>query len=124
MTLFLSTHQLATISDIAIDGRALVRDVALLAAVAGRPAAEFGGISAFPTIHHKAGALLHACVSSHPLVDGNKRLAWLAACVFLQVNGQRLVAPEDDAFDLVMAAASNSATPGQIARRLSIWSSS
>jgi hypothetical protein len=32
-------------------------------------------------------ALLHSVARDHSLVDGNKRLAWLAAVVFLDVNG-------------------------------------
>lgn len=35
----------------------------------------------------KAGALLHSLAGNHPLVDGNKRLGWLATYVFLAKNG-------------------------------------
>jgi len=59
-----------------------------------------------PTLRWKAKqALLHSLVRGHPLVDGNKRLGWLAAVVFLDINGQQVDLDDDAAFDLVMAAA-------------------
>jgi len=62
-------------------------------------------------------------VSDHALVDGNKRLGWQATVVFLWINGQDVLAPEDDAFDLVIAVASGS-TPDleKIAGQLRDWS--
>ena len=38
-------------------------------------------------LEHKAAALLHSLVRNHALVDGNKRLGWLATAVFLEING-------------------------------------
>jgi len=40
-----------------------------------------------PNPFAKAGALLHSLAGNHPLVDGNKRLAWLATYTFLARNG-------------------------------------
>jgi death-on-curing protein len=62
-------------------------------------------------------------VSHHGLVDGNKRLGWQAAAVFLWINGYDLDAPEDDAFELVMAvAAGKIAEVEPIAAALRSWS--
>ena len=47
---------------------------------------------------------------NHALVDGNKRLGWLAAVVFYGLNGVTLDAPDDDAYDLVVAIASGQTT--------------
>ncbi len=55
-------------------GVAAVRDVGLLDAAAYRPQATAYGEEAYPTLHHKAAALLDAIVRNHALVDGNKRL--------------------------------------------------
>jgi death-on-curing protein len=44
-------------------------------------------------------------VSSHPLVDGNKRLGWLATYVFCARNGVELDPSDDDAYDFVVAIA-------------------
>jgi len=62
-------------------------------------------------------------VGNHALVDGNKRLAWAAAAVFLWINGHNLDAPEDGAFDLMIAVADGScADVEKIAERLAGWS--
>ena len=44
-------------------------------------------------------------MGNHALVDGNKRLGWLATVAFLWINGLLLLAPEDDAYDLVIGVA-------------------
>jgi death-on-curing protein len=49
---------------------------------------------------------LHSIVKNHALVDGNKRLGWLATAVFLELNGGRpTVASNDEVYDLVMSVA-------------------
>jgi len=53
----------------------------------------------------KAAALLHSLARNHPLVDGNKRLAWLATYVFCAKNGIRLDPDDDHAYDLVVSVA-------------------
>jgi death-on-curing protein len=51
--------------------------------------------------------LLHGIAANHPLVDGNKRTAWLAAATFLAVNGvDPAGADQDAAYELVVAVAS------------------
>ena len=50
--------------------------------------------------------LLHSLARNHPLVDGNKRLAWLATYVFCAKNGVELDAPDDAAYALVVGVAS------------------
>lgn len=83
-----------------------VRDVGLLKGAALRPRASAFGQEAYPNLAAKTAALLHSLVRSHPLVDGNNRLGWLAAVILLRINGVTIDASDDDAFDLVMAAAS------------------
>jgi death-on-curing protein len=53
----------------------------------------------------KAAALLHSLARNHPLVDGNKRLAWLATYVFCAKNGIELEPDEDAAYELVVGVA-------------------
>ena len=43
-------------------------------------------------------------VRNNPLIDGNKRLGWLAAAIFLDINGFTLDAPPYEAYDLVIGA--------------------
>lgn len=82
-----------------------VRDLGLLDGAAARPRASAFGQEAYPELTLKAAALLHSIVRGHPLVDGNKRLGWLSAVVFLALNHAEIEAPDDDAFALVMAVA-------------------
>jgi death on curing protein len=95
-----------------------VRDVGLLEAACARPMASVLGDEAYPTLGLKAAALLHSLVRNHALVDGNKRLAWLAAVVFLDLNGHTVDLDDDAAFELVMAAADGHLDVEQIAQRL------
>jgi death on curing protein len=95
-----------------------VRDVGLLDAACARPMSTAFGAAAYPTLEGKAAALLHSIVRNHALVDGNKRLAWLAAVVFLDLNGRTIELEDDDAFALVMAAAEGRLEVEDIASRL------
>lgn len=96
-----------------------VRDLGLLGAAAARPQASAFGEDAYPDVWSKAGALLHSIVSNHPLVDGNKRLGWLATAVFLELNDASVsTAADDDVYGLVMAVATGELSVGQIAATL------
>jgi death on curing protein len=82
-----------------------IRDVGLLEAALARPATSVGGRDAYPTLLEKAAALVHSAVRNHALVDGNKRLGLTPLIVFLGVNGQRLDATNDQAYDFIVAIA-------------------
>ena len=84
-----------------------IRDLGLLGAALARPRVSAFGEDAYPDIWAKAAALHHSIVKNHPLVDGNKRLGWLACAVFLDLNGVDVtVASNDAVFDLVIRVAS------------------
>jgi death-on-curing protein len=76
------------------------------------------GDDASPTLALKAAALLHSLVNNHALVDGSKRLAWLAAVVFLDLNGRIPNVTDSEAFDLVWEVAATPLDVGAIAQRL------
>jgi death on curing protein len=101
-------------------GAGPVRDLGLLDSAAGRPRSSAFGADAYPTIALKAAALLHSIAPSHALVDGNKRLGWLAAVVFLDLNAAEPELTDDAAFDLVMAVASGDIEVAEIADRLAV----
>ena len=73
------------------------------------------GTDAYPTFEDKVAALLHSLVSNHPLVDGNKRLAWSAARIFCLLNARDLTYTVDEAEDLMLSAASGPLDVPQIA---------
>jgi len=83
-------------------GAGPVRDVGLLEAACARPRTSVFGADAYPTLAGKAAALLHSIVVTHALVDGNKRLGWLATVVFLDLNGRSVTLDDEAAFGLVM----------------------
>ena len=64
-----------------------VRDIGLLESAAAQPYVTVFGDDAYPEVWDKAAVLLRAIVSYHPLIDGNKRLGWLAATAFLTRAG-------------------------------------
>lgn len=69
----------------------------------GRPMHTFDGYTPYPTVHARAGALLHGLLSAHPFLDGNKRTAWLASVMYLDLHGivlQDVPALEAEAFVL------------------------
>ncbi|WP_072314579.1 type II toxin-antitoxin system death-on-curing family toxin [Agrococcus sp. Marseille-P2731] len=119
MTDYLTTEDLLTlVSDLRVGP---VRDVGLLESAARRPATTLWGTPAYASLEEQAGALIESLVRGQPLVDGNKRLGWLALVVFLGLNGVELNAPDDDAYDLVIAIATGSADVAATAAALRSW---
>jgi len=98
-----------------------IRDIGLLDSAAHRPQVSVLGGDAYPAMHEKAAVLLESIVRNHPLVDGNKRLGGLSMVVFYGLNGVTLEAPDDDAYDLVIAVASGESAYPQSAVALEPW---
>jgi death-on-curing protein len=105
VTRHLTVEQTLRIARIAVGGPIHVRDIGLLESAVHRPRTSVFGQDAYPDLFSKAGALLHSLARNHPLVDGNKRLAWLATYVFLAKNGITLDPDDDEAYDFVVAVA-------------------
>jgi death-on-curing protein len=123
VTVYLDLDDLLLIALSAIGESIEVRDYGLLESALARPRATVFGQDAYSDVHLKAAALLHSLARNHPLVDGNKRLAWTACRTFLALNDQWISAPEDDRFDFVIAVASGSLRElGEIAKQLRMWS--
>ncbi len=98
-----------------------VRDLGLLDAAAKRPQTSLYGRDAYPGIHEKAAVLLESLTRNHALIDGNKRLGWLATYVFYALNDLQLEAPDDAAYDLVIAVSTGSMSYRESAARLQGW---
>jgi death-on-curing protein len=124
VTPHLTTEQALRIARLAVGGPIEVRDLGLLDAAVHRPRASVLGQDAYPDLLTKAAALLHSLARNHPLVDGNKRLAWLATYVFCAKNGVELDPDDDAAYELVVAVAAGELDDvGEIARALSSFAS-
>ncbi|WP_375476041.1 type II toxin-antitoxin system death-on-curing family toxin [uncultured Jatrophihabitans sp.] len=97
------------------------RDMGLVESAVARPMTTVFGQDAYSDLHTKAAALLHSLARNHAFIDGNKRVAWLAAGAFYWANGIELDAPDDPAYDLVIATATGNAEVGEIAEALAGW---
>jgi death-on-curing protein len=105
-TEFLDLDDLLALAERLLGSPVPIRDVGLLGAAAARPQTSAFGEDAYVDIWAKAAALLQSIAKNHPLVDGNKRLGWLATAVFLELNGVDVtVAGNDAVYEIVVAIA-------------------
>lgn len=124
MTRYLMTADLVAIAHLAMGDEAFIRDAGLIDSAAHRPMATAFGQDAYPDLHVKAAALLHSVLRNHPLVDGNKRLAWVACRTFLALNGADFTPDVDQATEFVLAAAAGEVDDlDKIASVLRAWTS-
>jgi death on curing protein len=100
--------------------RVAVRDLGLLSSAVHRPQSQMFGIEAYTDLFEKAAALFQSLAANRPLVDGNKRMAWMCTVVFLDFNGTEMLdVDQDDAYKLVIEVAAGSLEDvGLIAARL------
>jgi death on curing protein len=91
VTVYLSLADVLAVAEEILDHHVEVRDLGLLDSAVHRPQASMFGTDAYPDVPTKAAALLESLARNHPLVDGNKRLAWAATAVFLLDNGLSLL---------------------------------
>jgi death on curing protein len=69
------------------------------------PMASFGGQELYPDFVDKAAVLAVRIAKNHPLLDGNKRLAWSCLVMFVVLNGHHLEVSPDDAVSTMQAVA-------------------
>ena len=98
-----------------------IRDLGLLDSAAQRPASSIFGTDAYAALDTKAAVLLESIVRHPSLVDGNKRLGWLALVVFYGLNEVTLEAPDDEAYGLVIGVAEGSLDYHSVAAQLAAW---
>jgi death-on-curing protein len=80
-----------------------IRDAGLLSSALARPQNQVA--YGKPSVFNLAAAYAFGVIQNHPFVDGNERAGFLAAYVFLDLNGWELVALEAEAVSAVMALA-------------------
>lgn len=91
-----------------------LRDEGLLESALARAANRFH-YENVDDVCELAATYLVAVASNHPFADGNKRAAFLAAGLFLRLNGRRLIAEQADAARVVLAVAAGHRDLPQIA---------
>jgi len=120
VTEYLTAEDLLVIAVNATGAQPLVRDYGLLESAAARPQTRVFDADAYSDLWTKAAALGHSLIRTHPLVDGNKRLGWVAMRTFLELNDVPPVrADVNDAERFVLGIASGELDEvNEIAKRL------
>lgn len=89
-------------------GASGIRDEGLLESALARPVNAYAyGKTDLCTL---AASYAFGIACNHPYVDGNKRTAFLAAYVFLHINGLELIASEVSATNTMLAVATGEYT--------------
>lgn len=103
---YLDVEDLVALARMLLGDPPPIRDIGLLGSAESRPQTTAFGADAYSDLWTKAAALLQSVVNNHALVDGNKRLGWLATAVFLEINGVPVVQVSNDGvYDLVLGVA-------------------
>ena len=76
-------------------GLAGIRNDGLLDSALARPRQLFA--YSHPSLFDLAAAYAFGLVRNHPFLDGNKRIGFAVAVLFLELNGKRFTAPEAEA---------------------------
>lgn len=90
-----------------------IRDDGLLRSALARPQQLFAYEKA--DIFRLATAYSYGIVKNHPFLDGNKRTGFMAAYIFLEINGETFSATEEEVVIETMALAAGERTEKQYA---------
>ena len=85
-----------------------VRDEALLESALENAFAGYGGQEFYPTKEEKGARLGYSLISNHAFVDGNKRIGMYVMLTFLEVNGVRISASNEEVVRVGLAVADGS----------------
>lgn len=83
-----------------------VRDEALLESALESCFVTFDGVELYPTKEDKAAKLGFSLVSNHAFVDGNKRIGIYVMLSFLEINGIKIVATNEEIIEIGLSLAS------------------
>ena len=89
-------------------GDGSIRDRGLLEAAIAMPQQRFGGKLLHEDMAGQAAAYLYHICCNHAFVDGNKRTAMAAAEFLLLLNEAKLLATNDELYELTMGVAKGS----------------
>jgi len=99
-------------------GSAGIRDEHLLDSALARPEHLF--TYGKPSLFDLAASYGFGLVKNHPFVDGNKRIGFTVAVLFLELNGHRFKATEADAVLRTLALAAGEMTEAAYAEWLKV----
>lgn len=93
-----------------------IRDPGLLESALARAKNIWAYAEAPPSMATLAAAYAGGISSNHPFIDGNKRTALLVSFVFLEVNGLKVIATQEEAYITILGLAAGEITEQQLAR--------
>jgi death-on-curing protein len=82
-----------------------IRDIGLLQSALSRSRQQLA-YGEHPSLISMAAAYTAGIIQNHPFIDGNKRVGFLAGVLFLELNGHRFGATEEEAAQAVLDLAS------------------
>lgn len=99
-----------------------LRDEGALKSAISRAENKLAYADPAPQIHDLAASIAFGIAKNHPFVDGNKRMAFIAAYMMLRINGWYLDSSERDATATMLALADGSLDEADFASWLKQWS--
>jgi len=85
-----------------------LRDINLLDSALQGAYATFDGQELYPTKIEKAARIGFSLISNHAFVDGNKRIGMYIMLMFLELNGVKVTASNEDVIDAGLSVAAGS----------------
>jgi len=102
-------------------GTSGIRDLNSLKSALSTPAATYDGQFLHSTIYEMAAAYLFHIVKSHPFIDGNKRTGTVTAITFLMINGNSLIATNEDLVKTTLLVAQGELSKSELAVHIKKW---
>ncbi len=68
-----------------------------------------------------AATYVYHLSQTHAFIDGNKRIAWAVAILFLEMNGIILTVPENEAEEICLCIAAGQMTRDEVERHFTQW---
>ena len=87
-----------------------LRDEGLLESALETAFSGFGGQEFYPTTEEKGARIGFNLISNHAFLDGNKRIGVLVLLTFLQINGKKPKATNDEIISLGLGIADGTLT--------------
>ena len=92
-----------------------VKDLGLLDSALARPKTSIFGEDAYTTLELKGASLMHSVIKNHPMIDGNKRTAWILMVTFMALNGLEVEMTTETGMMLAIGLATDELTLDQAA---------
>ncbi|MDT0746417.1 type II toxin-antitoxin system death-on-curing family toxin [Mammaliicoccus sciuri] len=99
-----------------------VKEPTALNMLVNAPKQHVFGQEQYPTIELKAANLVRNLVKKHVFHNGNKRTAFMALIVFLELNGYKFMVPNKEAVNYMVKLATEDINEDEIALWISAYS--